>query len=64
MKSDLDLEHFEQLSKELLHSGAGYNSCPWLKGEDTKKCFKIFLELGDYLLDRLNHEMNLQEKNA
>lgn len=51
----LDVAAFEKLSMELLSNGRKYSSYP--PGEETKQCFKIFLELGGYLLARMSQDL-------
>ena len=60
MGSHLDLKSFEKLSNAIMHHGMLYSSSSRQR-EDTQQCFKIFLELGEYLLTSINQDLQEEE---
>ena len=63
MGSDLDLKSFDKLSKAIMQQGMLYSDSSRQR-EDTKQCFKIFLELGEYLLSSISQELKEEELRA
>ena len=56
MGSDLDLQSFEKMSRAIMKQGMLYSDSSRQR-EDTKQCFKIFLELGEYLLTSISQDL-------
>ena len=60
MGSDMDLKSFDKLSRAIMQQGMLYSDSSRQR-EDTKQCFKIFLELGEHLLNSISQDLKEEE---
>ena len=59
----MDLKSFDSLSRAIMHQGMLYSDSSRQR-EETKQCFKIFLELGEHLLNSISQDLKEEELRA